>query len=378
GSCVSGFEMRHYDTGLWVYAVGNVLIEYNRMVSNFGSGMSVKDTDNVEVRYNQFIDPYLPADKIGNLTDAMGDAQMDYGISVYGSLNPSIHHNYFFGVFNQALSFKNSNINAYAAFNTFEGAALTAILVGQENDHDGEDYPRYHRTGWERGNIIVRGNVFRPIKAPHLNGVAEYRVRTPLRLWQIDASATVEVADNVVEASLEGFRIECGEAPHADRCVRAPLNIHHNTFNSRIVDAAGVTRYIGNSCAIGVMAGVPAAVSLSNNTLTEYAKAICTSGMNVRVENNVLYSNGAGIVGTTAYTAFNTFNNSGAASGLFATTEYPQFRAGFDFNIRGAEPVLGAGSPMACPFSLSPGSPTATNSSTGSYRGAYGVGLPCM
>jgi hypothetical protein len=161
GSCVSGLSMRFHEQAIRVEHAENILFENNRYESAFGDGLVLKDTKNMVVRNNQFLDPYLGVDDPGTLAagfpDHRFDAQMDYGISVYGSINPRIHHNYFYGFFNQTVSFKNGNVDAYAADNTFEGSRLTALLFGQEPAASASDpadaltYQRYQSFTRDRG-----------------------------------------------------------------------------------------------------------------------------------------------------------------------------------------------------------------------------------
>jgi hypothetical protein len=188
GAVVEGLELRYYSVGIDLDSVANVTVTGNRVVSMYDAGIQVWDTRNAEVRCNQVLDPYLAQDAPATVTSGPGisEAQSDYGVAVYGSLQPRVEHNYFHGVFNQTVSFKEGNRDAYAGYNTFEGSALTALFFGQNIPHNGP----YSFTGLpvdeDRGTIVAEYNVFREVYGIRDGAKVVYYLRSPVRVWHVD------------------------------------------------------------------------------------------------------------------------------------------------------------------------------------------------
>jgi len=106
GAMVEGLEFRYYNVAITVDDSSNTLVQGNRIVSSYAVGVQLWDTRDSEVRCNELLDPYLADDPVASLTSqSISDAQMDYGVNAYGSIAMRVEHNYFHGVFNQALSF---------------------------------------------------------------------------------------------------------------------------------------------------------------------------------------------------------------------------------------------------------------------------------
>ncbi len=82
---------------------------------------------------------------------------MDYGVTVYGSVAPRVHHNYYRGIFNQTMSLKEGKRDPYAGYNIFEGFNLPALCLGQNVPDNGPyDYAGLpvgfdHATRWAAG-----------------------------------------------------------------------------------------------------------------------------------------------------------------------------------------------------------------------------------
>ena len=206
GAMVDGLYLRWHGTGIDVDATGPVTIQNNKIQSALRRGIQVWDARDPMIRCNLIYDPYLPNDpKAQTPTSTVGptDAQTGYGLNFYGSMRPKAIHNYFNGVFNQTLSFKEGNLDPVASDNTFEGSKLTALFFGQNGPGNGP----YSYTGLPRGpdqgTMVAERNVFRQVRDSR--GV--YYMRTPVRVWHIDGDVTLR--GNVVESSEQGL----GEVP---------------------------------------------------------------------------------------------------------------------------------------------------------------------
>jgi hypothetical protein len=109
GMMIDGLDIRYYGTGIGGSGVGPITIQCNRIESNIDQGVSIYDAIRPVVQCNDVRDPYLPNDSAAQSPTSnpgFDDAQMDYGVQIYGATDPVVNHNYFFGVFNETVSFK--------------------------------------------------------------------------------------------------------------------------------------------------------------------------------------------------------------------------------------------------------------------------------
>jgi hypothetical protein len=264
GAMVEGLELRYYDVGIDLDGVANVTVQGNRVVSMYDAGVQVWDTRATEVRCNEILDPYLAQDAPATVTSGPGisEAQSDYGVAVYGSLQPRVDHNYFMGVFNQTLSFKEGNRDAYAGFNTFEGSALTALFLGQNIPHNGP----YDFTGLpideDRGTIVVEGNVFREAYGIRAGAKVVYYLRSPIRVWHVDANTTIRA--NVIEQAQQGILLECRSGSQAG-CNAGTTRVTGNIIGGRVRDLGGTIRQVNTTAGALVFTGLQAQTTLDGN-----------------------------------------------------------------------------------------------------------------
>jgi hypothetical protein len=275
GVVVEGVEIRYYDTAIAVDDATNTLVQGNRVVSSYGAGVQLWDTRNSEVRCNELLDPYLADDPTATLTSqSIGDAQMDYGVNAYGAINPRVEHNYFSGIFNQALSFKEGNLDAYAGYNTFEGFNLTALFFGQNVPHNGPYDHNGLPVGPDRGTLVAEFNVFRPVYGTRGAAKVVYYARSPIRVWHVDA--TTILRGNVIEASEQGFLLECRAGASAG-CARGTILLQDNVVGGRVRDLGGSLTTVNRSAGVLLLSGLPAAVTLSHNLFALVPTAIGNS-----------------------------------------------------------------------------------------------------
>ena len=246
GAVVEGLELRYYDVGIDLDGVANVAIQGNRLVSMYEAGVQVWDTRAAEIRCNEILDPYLAQDVPATVTSGPGvsDAQDDYGVAVYGSLQPRVEHNYFHGVFNQTLSFKEGNRDAYAGYNTFEGSALTALFFGQNIPHNGPYSFAGLPVDEDRGNIVAEYNVFREVYGIRDGAKVVYYMRSPIRVWHVDGNTTVR--GNVIEQAEQGVMLECRSGSQAG-CNAGTTRVTGNTIGGRVRDLGGTIRQVNTT-----------------------------------------------------------------------------------------------------------------------------------
>jgi hypothetical protein len=261
GAMVEGIELRYYDVGIDLSRVANVTVQGNRLISMYGAGIQVWDTKATEVRCNEVLDPYLAQDPVGSVTSgpSIPEAQDDYAVSVYGSLQPRVEHNYFFGVFNQTLSFKEGNRDAYAGYNTFEGAALTALFFGQNRPHNGP----YSFTGLpvdgERGTIVGEYNVFREVYGLRDGAKVVYYLRSPIRVWHVDGDVTLR--GNVIEQAQQGVLLECRSGSEAG-CDAGTTRLTGNVVGGRVRDLDGSVRQVNTTAGVLAFSGLQAQTTI--------------------------------------------------------------------------------------------------------------------
>jgi hypothetical protein len=275
GAAVEGLELRYYSVGIDVDSVANVTVQGNRVVSMYDAGIQVWDTRNAEVRCNQVLDPYLAQDAPASVTSGPGisEAQSDYGVAVYGSLQPRVEHNYFHGVFNQTVSFKEGNRDAYAGYNTFEGSALTALFFGQNIPHNGP----YSFTGLpvdeDRGTIVAEYNVFREVYGIRDGAKVVYYMRSPIRVWHVDGNTTVR--GNVIEQAQQGVLLECRSGSQAG-CNAGTTRLTGNTIGGRVRDLGGTIRQVNVTAGALVYTGLQAQTTLDGNVFASLGTVVRT------------------------------------------------------------------------------------------------------
>jgi hypothetical protein len=311
GTAVEGIEFRYYDTGIDLDGVADTLVQGNRILSVYSAGVQVWDTRNTEVRCNEILDPYLAQDPTATVTSgpSIPEAQADYGVVVYGSLQPRVEHNYFFGVFNQTLSFKEGDWDPYAGYNTFEGSALTALFFGQNIPHNGP----YSFTGLpvdnDRGALVGEFNVFREVYGVRAGANVVYYVRSPIRVWHVDGSTTLR--GNVIEQAQQGVLLECRAGSQAG-CDAGTTRLTDNTIAGRVRDLAGTVRQVNTTAGVLVFTGLRAATTIDANAFALLPRAVG------------IYSDG--VSGTPSYTYTN-------------NREFTAPPAGANLNLRAATPA---------------------------------------
>jgi hypothetical protein len=181
---------------------------------------------------------------------------------VYGSLQPRVEHNYFFGVFNETLSFKEGDWDAYAGYNTFEGSALTALFFGQNIPHNGPYSFTHLPVDNDRGAPVGEYNVFREVYAPR-NGVnVVYYLRSPIRVWHVNADTTIR--GNVVEQAQQGVLLECRGGSQAG-CDTGTTRVIDNTIAGRVRDLSGTVRQVNTTAGVLVFRGLKAITTIDGN-----------------------------------------------------------------------------------------------------------------
>ena len=214
GMMIDGLDIRYYGTGIGGSGVGPITIQRNRIESNMDQGVSLYDAIRPVVQCNDVRDPYLPNDSAAQSptgNPGFDDAQMDYGVQIYGATDPVVSHNYFFGVFNETLSFKEGNRNPTASYNTFEGSRYTGLFFGQNGINNGP-YPYSGLpSDVDNGRITGEFNVFREGR----DAMGVYYTRTPIRVWHVRAQP-LTLNGNVVEVANQGILLECVRRPHLE------------------------------------------------------------------------------------------------------------------------------------------------------------------
>jgi hypothetical protein len=265
GTQITGLDLAYFDMGMRVDGVADISVHDNQITSNFGSGIVLWDTRDVEVSCNRLQDPYLPDDPRASLTaQSISTAQMDYGVAVYGSIRPKVVKNGFSGVFNQAMSFKESNEDPYAADNRFDGFNLTALFFGQNRPGKNGPYQRFGLpAGPDRGRITAQGNTFRP-GGSAAEGV--YFAETAIRVWHVDG--TVVVADNDIGGALIGIQVECRNDTAEEGCAKGTVELRRNIFDG--VGTVGTLSEKVGYVALDLFRGKNAPITLSGNKISNY------------------------------------------------------------------------------------------------------------
>jgi hypothetical protein len=275
GVAIEGIEFRYYDIAIDVSDVADPIVQLNRVVSVYSAGVQVWDTRNAQVRCNELLDPYLAQDTPATVTSPPGvtDAQSDYGVVVYGSLQPRVEHNYFFGVFNEAVSFKEGDWDAYAGYNTFEGSALTALFFGQNLPHNGPYSFTKLPVDNERGSLVAEYNVFREVYGTRNGASVVYYLRSPIRVWHVNGATTIR--GNVIEQAQQGVLLECRSGSQAG-CDSGTTLLTGNTIAGQVRDLSGTVRQVNTTAGVLVFTGLKAATTIDGNAFAMVPRAVGT------------------------------------------------------------------------------------------------------
>ena len=241
GMMVDGLDVRYYETGVDADNAGPFTVQNMWLQSMSSAGIQIFDARQPLVQCNIVLDPYLANDPVStapNVSPNIGNAQSDYGVNFYGATDPVAKYNYFGGIFNQTLSFKEGNRNPTAIYNTFEGSWLTGLFFGQNGPHNGPyDYSGLPN-GPDFGTLTAHHNVFREVYDFRGATRVVYYLRSPIRVWHVNG--TTNLSDNVVESSQHGLGIvpECDLSVSDPGCAQGTVNLTHNTVSGMVQDGA--------------------------------------------------------------------------------------------------------------------------------------------
>jgi hypothetical protein len=273
GAMVEGLDIRYYETGVDLSGVANVIVQGNRVESVYSAGVQVWDTVSARVRCNQVLDPYLAQDPTATVTSgpSIAEAQDDYGVVAYGTRDTRVEHNYFNGIFNQTMSFKEGNWDPYAGYNTFEGSALTALFFGQNIPHNGP----YSFTGLpvdnDRGNLVGEYNVFREAYGTRNGASVVYYMRSPIRVWHVNGNTVLR--GNVIEQAQQGVLLECRSGSSAG-CNAGTTVVTANTIGGRVRDLGGTVRQVNTTAGAMVYTGLQAQAAFDSNVFAAVAQGV--------------------------------------------------------------------------------------------------------
>ena len=371
GARVEGFTIRWYKGhGIGVVHTGGVVVEHNVVESCDDQGIWVYDTTDTDVRCNEVRDPYLqngvivPVDETSN---ANANSHSDYGVQVYGSKSAAVRHNYFFGRFNQTVSFKDGNVGYAITDNTFEGFSLSGVIAGQNLGTE-SDYPYTSLPpSIDRGPILIAGNVFRPVHALRGAVQVEYRANSAIRVAHVDAD--VEIRDNLVETAFSGIGIECGINGSAG-CPVGTIHVHHNLVNGAVRNLQDQLVHPGIS-ALRTDSGVTAIVTVDHETNADLGHPIRNFGTSVPLPITLIEVYQSYEVssesGTTQITSSNFFPFTGDPGATNSKVD-PRVLGGLGLQLREAKPASEPDRSMAQGYRPEPGAPGDLGG--GKYRGA--------
>ena len=130
---IEGFDTSNFSAGIQLSGGADYNIIRNTFAyGNDGSGIMLYGGSYNLFEHNHLLDR--------GPSDPEAGAVQDYGIALYG-YGTRVNHNYFFGNHNQSCSFKEQLDSTYVGYNTFEGAMITALYLGQNDDNTGNDAP---------------------------------------------------------------------------------------------------------------------------------------------------------------------------------------------------------------------------------------------
>ena len=235
GMMIDGLDIRYYGTGIAGSGVGPITIQRDRIESDVEQGVSLFDAIRPVVQCNDVRDPYLPNDSAAQSPTSIpgfDDAQMDYGVQIYGATDPVVNHNYFFGVFNETLSFKEATATRPPPTTRSRGAATRASSSARTASTTG---PTLLGAAVGRGQRSHHGRVQRlPRGARRHLGV--YYTRTPIRVWHVRAQP-LTLNGNVVEVANQGILLECAAGPISSisGCGEGSYMLTNNTVGGAVM-----------------------------------------------------------------------------------------------------------------------------------------------
>ncbi len=259
---IDGFNVSNYrvgiDVGMWDSSVLNiehpenkahdVIVKNCTLDKNAGDGIQVFRVDSVLISNCTFISDFLPNEENGH---KFLDAIQDYGCNFYSSTASVVENCYFYGSHNQALSFKEGDVDCIARKNIFEGAPLyTAIYLGQNRIADNSKENKNPSCN----NLIAEYNVVR--------GAKGFRVKSPIRV------------DNVINAIVRNNYFEGFDDTHNTGGVtildevRGKIEINNNIL------AFSADKDISSGVFIMNKVPLEAQMVIRNNTFYHLAKDI--------------------------------------------------------------------------------------------------------
>ena len=149
-----------------------------------------------------------------------------------------MEHNYFHGLFNETLSFKEGDWDPDAGYNTFEGSALTALFFGQNLPQRAG--PLHEAAGRQRARGAGRQSTTSSARstacATGQNVV--YYLRSPIRVWHVNGDTTLR--GNVVEQAQQGVLLECRAGSQAG-CDTGTTRLTGNTIAGQVRDLSALS-----------------------------------------------------------------------------------------------------------------------------------------
>ena len=192
---IDGLHISNYlvglDIGIWdgealknehpTNKMHNIIVKNCTFEQNGKDGIQTFRADSVHISDCIFISGFIMEEEDG---ETYPNAVQDYGCNFYGSTSSIVENCYFYGAANQALSFKEGDVDCIARRNIFEGALYTAIYLGQNKIADNNDENRNPSCK----NLIAEYNIVR--------GTKGFRVKSPIR---VDNCINAVVRDNYFE-----------------------------------------------------------------------------------------------------------------------------------------------------------------------------------
>ncbi len=352
GSFIQGLDVSWYgNCSIRVMHTGNVLVSGCKMESSGGVGIMAYDAVDVVVYGNYFHDPYL-AGMVPTLVDDATNTKwdfnntfvlMNYGFQAYGTVHTQVLQNYFYGQFNQNISFKEGNRDYTVQNNILEGFTGSGIICGQNLASYGPYAYSGQPVGNDTGTLHIVGNIFRPVVGLQLGQLAEYRAGGAIRMGHLNQS-TVHVSSNIVEAAITPLSVEMGMNSSAGGPT-GTLYSDHNIFNGNIwddgtrVSPTAKIRYVGNWRAVQMDSGVLMNVVITNDTYANFAYAIQNKGMagTLAIDRTLFIANTTALMGAGSVTNSIFYPNSAlpgtgnvAENPLVSTTTVPLRRYNLD------------------------------------------------
>ena len=394
GTFIQGLDVSWYgNCSIRVMYTGNVLVSGCKVESSGGDGIQLWDTVDVVVYENYIHDPYL-AGMVPTLVDDATNTNwnfnntlvlMDYGVISYGTVRTQVLQNYFYGQFNQNISFKEGNRDYTVQNNILEGFTGSGIICGQNLASYGPYAYSGQPVGNDTGTLHIVGNIFRPVVGLQLGQLAEYRAGGAIRMGHLNQS-TVYVSSNIVEAAITPLGLEMGMNGSAGGPT-GTLYSDHNIFNGNIWDDGTMVsptakiRYVGNWRAVLLDSGVQMNVVVTNDTYANFSYAVENDGMTgtLAIDRTLFITNTIELMGTGSVTNSIFYPNSAlpgtgnvAENPLVSTTTVPLRRYSLDVLVPTSDLASGLPRPvLASPFDgwdLCRGSCTLNPTSRGGRR----------